>query len=85
MVFSQVLMINNLVNGFNDGRVKSGRAPLEIHPHMFSMGEWSADIMAPTGGILYSFECEVLFAMLVEFKCSFFIGAQDGNIRVFIQ
>lgn len=85
MLLKKVLEIKKLVSKFNLIRNATNREPLRFSAHMFDLGDWSMEIVAPTDGCLYSVECSALFPLLSQLGCSFFIGGKDGNIRLFIQ
>ena len=80
-----VKQINDLVKELNRIRGERNRLPLAVDAKRFRALEWSVDIYIPTDGVLYSRECSVIFPLLAQLGCTFFIGTNGGDCVIFIQ
>lgn len=85
MKLKEAKQIQDLVNKFNQIRNESSRLPLALSVDKYDKGKWSVDIIIPTDGVLYSRECSVLFPLLAQLGCTFFIGMGSGDCVIYIQ
>lgn len=85
MDFNKVRRIKKCVSRINQFRGDCQRPILYTSIMMFSIGNWSVDIFIPADGCLYSSECLLIFPLLDELGCTFFIGTKGGIAKICIQ